>query len=162
MDERQELVQEFVAARKKLFDLIDQFDTSLEVYPHWTIKELLAHLAGWDDAVVDTLRCFLTGKPLETPASRGINFYNAQTVQERESLDLLHIRRECERTRQEVLELIQQVPLEKLHETIIFPWSSQGTITQMVHVFIHHEGQEHYEDMLALYKKLHPTNSLSD
>ena len=159
MDERETLVEELIAARKKLFDVIDQFDPSLEVYPHWTIKQLLAHLAGWDDAVIDTLGAYLTGQPLQTPAIRGINYYNAQTVEQRESLDLEHIRRECERTRNEVIALLRQVPPEKLHEDLIFPWSSHGTITMMIKVFIHHEGKEHYADMLALYEKLHPVKN---
>lgn len=156
MDKREALVQELIAARKKLFDVIDQFDPSLEVYPHWTIKELMAHLAGWDDAVIDVLRSFTTGEPLHSPAIRGLDYYNAQTVSQRESLDLIHIRRECERTRQEVINLLRQIPPEKLHTDTVFPWSSHGTISQMIHIFIHHEGEEHYADMLALYKKLHP------
>ena len=156
MDEGEILIQELLDARKKLFDVIDQFDPTLEVYPRWTIKELLAHLAGWDDAVIDKLTAFVTGQPLQSPAIRGINFYNAKSVEERESLDLEHIRRECERTRQQVIALLRQVPPEKLHDDTIFPWSSHGTITQMIHIFIHHEGEEHYTDMLALYHKLHP------
>jgi hypothetical protein len=55
MDEREILIQGLEKARTKLLGVVDQFDPSLEVYPHWTIKELLAHLAGWDDAIIDTL-----------------------------------------------------------------------------------------------------------
>jgi hypothetical protein len=151
MDEREQLIQELTAARRELFAVIDQFGEQMEIYPLWTIKELLAHLTGWDDAVLATLRSVIMDLPPETPAVRGINHYNARTVSEREALDLDHIRKECMRTRQEVFTALRLVPLEKMHEEIVYPWGGGGTIAQMIRVFVHHEGEEHAQELRGLY-----------
>jgi hypothetical protein len=151
MDEREQLIQELQVARRELFQVIDQLDDHMEVYPQWTIKELLAHLTGWDDAILDTLRAVATGQPPGTPAVRGINYYNASTVSERDPLDLGHIRKECERTREELFTTLRQVPLEKVNEDLVFPWGGHGTIAELIRVFVEHEGEEHAQELRTLY-----------
>lgn len=149
-DEREELVQQLEEARRTLFALIDQFDQSDKVYPEWTIKQLLAHLAGWDDMVIEMLRAVGEDRPPSTRSVRGIDYYNAQSVAERETLDLNHIRKECERTREEVKRLLREFPLEKLNEEIVYPWGAKGSIARFIQVFIHHEGVEHADDLRQL------------
>lgn len=158
MEDCEILIQELITARNKLFCLIDQFDPSLEVYPHWTIKDLLAHLAGWDEVVIETLSAFITGQPSQNPVIHGINAYNTQTTGQRTSIDLESIRFESESKRQQVISLLRLIPPDRLNEDIAYPWHAHGTIAQMMQIFIHHEGVDHYSDMLALYRANHPEN----
>lgn len=155
MDEREKLIQELIQARGKLLGVLNQFDPSLKVYPEWTIKELLAHLAGWDDAIIEMFALIANNQPPSTPAALGIDYYNARTVTEREALNIDHTRKECERTRQVVIEQLRQFPLERLHEQFITPWGARLTIAQLIRVFIHHESEEHAHDMQQLYEQLH-------
>ncbi len=59
--------------------------------------------------------------------------------------------KECERTRQEVFAALRQVPLEKMQEGLVYPWGGCGTIARMIRVFVHHEREEHAQELRALY-----------
>lgn len=113
-----------------------------EIYRNWRLKEFLAHMSGWDDAVVDSLHAHAVGGPLQTPASRGIDAYNAQTVSTRETLDYDHIRREWDRTHELIIQAIRDLPEEKVTQPLTFPWGDFGTVAYLVEIFVEHE-EEH-------------------
>jgi hypothetical protein len=117
-----------------------------EIYRGWKLKELLAHMSGWDDAVIATLKAHAQDAPTETPASRGVNAFNAQTVSTRETLDYDHIRREWDRTHELLIEALNELPLEKYHQALDFPWGETGTVAYLVEVFVKHE-EEHAEHL---------------
>jgi hypothetical protein len=121
-----------------------------EIYRGWTLKEFLAHMSGWDDAVIASLRAHANGDVFETPASRGINVYNAQTVSTRETLDYDHVRREWERTHELMLEALRGLPEEKFHQPLTFAWGETGTVAYLVEIFVGHEEEhaEHLRDWL--------------
>ena len=50
-----ELIQARQVMRRLLHDLETAHAAAQELYPTWTIKELLSHIAGWDDACIATL-----------------------------------------------------------------------------------------------------------
>jgi hypothetical protein len=87
MDIRDQLIQELDDARARMQALISEIDSEIEVYSGWTVKELLAHITGWDDLVINTLNRHLTGAAPVMAVNRGIVFYNSTTVSEREGLD---------------------------------------------------------------------------
>ena len=43
------------------------------------MKEVLDHITGWDDAVIASIKSFLSGDLPATPASRGFDAYKAET-----------------------------------------------------------------------------------
>lgn len=113
-----------------------------EIYRGWQLKEFLAHMSGWDDAVLDSLRAHASNAPMQTPASRGIDAYNAQTVSTRETLDYDHVRREWDRTHELILAAIHSLPDEKVTEPLTFPWGEFGSVAYLVEIFVEHE-EEH-------------------
>lgn len=38
---------------------IEGLDLHVEIYPGWTLKEVLAHITGWDDAAIASLHAHL-------------------------------------------------------------------------------------------------------
>lgn len=130
--------------RDALKELVTQAEPhrEKEIYRNWRLKEFLAHMSGWDDAVVDSLRAHAVGGPLQTPADRGIDAYNAQTVSTRETLDYDHIRREWDRTHELIIEAIRALPEEKVTQPLTFPWGEFGTVAYLVEIFVEHE-EEH-------------------
>ncbi len=149
MEERTRLIQQLDKAREKLRAVLVDIDTQMEVYPDWTIKHVLAHIAGWDDATIASLRAHAVGDEPGTPAVRGIDFYNAQSVATREALTYDQIVREWEHTREQLKAVINEMPSEKFEQPLIFPWGQSGTIAQVVAIFAHHE-EEHAEEIQAL------------
>ena len=127
--EKKFLIARWEDRRKKLKAAVAQAEAhrEKEIYRGWRLKELLAHMSGWDDAVIAAIQAHADGTEVGTPASRGIDAYNAETVATRETLDYDHVRREWDRTHELLMNALKELPLEKYHEALNFPWGETGT-----------------------------------
>ncbi len=147
MDLKTALIQRLDEARTGLESVLPRLDPVKQIYPNWTLKQMLDHIAGWDDAVVASLRAHVDGKSPGTPADRGIDYYNAQTVSTRESLPFDLSRHEFQASRQILKQAIQTMPEEKLTEPLIVPWGGRRTVSEIIEIFAKHE-EEHTADIL--------------
>src|SRR5512133_2883463 len=149
MSQRDELITALERSRAKMLAHLDEIDKNRKIYPLWTIRDMLAHLSGWDDAVIAFIQSLMAGKIPATPAARGVNVYNAETVATREGLDYDHIYREYIQTRKVLIQLLREVPDEKVAERYILPWGEPGTLVDIINIFGPHE-EEHAEDVEKL------------
>ena len=138
-----ELLERLDEARMRIRTQLPQVDPSKQIYPGWTLHHFLAHMTGWDDAVVECLRAHLEGRNPGTPAARGIDAYNAETIETRETLDLERVMREWEQTRQALKDVLLAMPDDKFKKPLVAPWGQTLSVSQLVRVFIHHEAEEH-------------------
>ncbi len=138
-EEKRKLIAKLDAARSMIYNLLPELNRSQEVYPGWIVKDLLGHIAGWDEAVIDMLRAHQTGAPPSTPAAQGIDFYNALSTAKRKDLDYEVIFKEWMANRQEMKRLIIEMPDEKLDEPLLLPWAGMGSVAQVIGIFSHHE-----------------------
>jgi hypothetical protein len=149
MTQRDELITTLEESRAKMLAHLDEIDKNRKIYPLWTIREMLAHLSGWDDAVIAFIQSLMAGKVPATPAARGADVYNAETVSTREGLDYDRIYREYIETRKELLKLMREIPEEKITEMHALPWGSPGTLVDIINIFGPHE-EEHAQDVEKL------------
>jgi len=145
------LIQQLDEAREKMRAVLADIDIQMEIYPGWTIKHVLAHIAGWDDATSSSLRAHAGGDEPAAPAVRGIDFYNAQSVETREALDYDLIIKEWELAHNQLKAAINEMPLEKFKEPLLFPWGETGTVAQLVTIFASHE-EEHAREIQEIKK----------
>jgi hypothetical protein len=157
MQDKTQLLQQFDEARGKMRATLAGIDAHMEIYPGWTIKELLAHLAGWDDATIAALKAFTSGGAPPVPAARGLDVYNAETVAERATLDYEHIVKEWEWVREQLLVLLDEMPSENLEMKIVTPWGRSTTVARLVAIMAEHE-EEHAADVHA--RRVNPGQSL--
>lgn len=152
--EKEFLIERWENRRKTLKALVAQAEAhrEKEIYRGWKLKEFLAHMSGWDDAVIASLRVHKEGGVFGVPASRGINAYNAQTVSTRETLDYDHVRREWDRSHELILDALRGLPDEKYHQPLTFAWGETGTVAYLVEIFVEHE-EEHAEHLREWLKK---------
>jgi phenylpropionate dioxygenase-like ring-hydroxylating dioxygenase large terminal subunit len=143
--------------RSKIEELLPEIDPYKEIYPGWTIRDMLAHMTGWDDATIDSLRAHVIQRPLSVPAIRSLDEYNALTVSSRKDLDYEHILMEWRFTRQVLRTIIEQLPEDKFYSPVIVPWGEKATVTYLVDMFCDHE-EDHDRDILAWLK--HPDKPL--
>lgn len=136
------LIERLKSARAHLNQFVSQAPGGKEIYPNWTLKQYLDHLSGWDDAVVASLNAHVKNEPVPLTAARGIDAYNADTVTTRETLSLEHTRREFDRSREAVIEAIQNLPDEKFDQPFTFAWGDTGTVAELVEIFADHD-EEH-------------------
>ena len=132
MATKDELIQWLEESHAKIEQLAAQVDREAEIYPHWTIHEVLAHFTGWDDAVLASLKSHAAGGIPTVVAERGPDIYNAATVTEREALSFDHIYQEWQHTHEQLKIAIRELPPEKMNEEIIFPWGQKGNVEDLV------------------------------
>jgi hypothetical protein len=150
---KNELIQQLDSARAKMQAIMAELDLQTEIYPDWTIKHILAHIAGWDDASIASLRAHKSGKEPATPAVRGIDHYNAESVATREALSYEQIIREWEMAREQLKAIINEMSPEKFEEPMLFAWGETGSVAQLVAIFAEHE-EEHAKEIKALLDQL--------
>ena len=148
---RETLIGQLQTVRRQLTAIVDQAPTGKQIYPNWTIKEYIDHISGWDDAIVEALEAHARNEPVPLSAVRGIDFYNAQTVSTRETLDLAHSRLEFEAGHAKVIQALQDLPEEKFDQRLVFPWGSSGTVEDFIEIFVEHD-EEHTRHLSAWLK----------
>jgi hypothetical protein len=149
MTQKQELIRILENSRAQMTAHLQEIDRNRKIYPLWTVREILAHLSGWDDAIIAFLQSIQAGKEPATPAARGMDVYNAETVATREGLSYDHIYREYLQTRENLLQLIRQMPEEQVTQAYTLPWGGSGSLEDIVKIFGPHE-IEHAQDVAKL------------
>jgi hypothetical protein len=146
MTVQEEILQHYQNSHSALVSQLNEIDKNRKIYPLWTIREIVAHLSGWDDAAVGLLNALLKGETPPTPAMRGVDVYNAETVSTREGLSYDHIVREYYSTRERLLSLIRQANDKLLTAQVTLPWGGEGTAEGVTKFLSGHEA-EHAEDI---------------
>lgn len=152
MSDRDTYIRRYENAREEMRQILMLAQGNPTIYAPWRMKEVLDHITGWDDAVIASIRSFLAGEIAATPASRGIDAYNADTVSSREAIPYEVTQREWETSRAELLSLMQQMTDEQLHTSFILPWGAHGTIENLVKIFTEHE-ETHAREIREIIEK---------
>lgn len=142
MTERERLIHQLDGAREALRAAMAGMDADMAIYPSWTLKDILAHISGWDEVTIATLRAHASGEELGEPTLRDIDASNDQFIASREALDYEQVAADWELVRQELKAVIQEMPEDKFRESMLFPWGEHGTVSQIVAIFVEHE-EEH-------------------
>lgn len=152
MSHKEDYIQRYETARQKMREILKLAQGNPTIYQPWRMKEVLDHITGWDDAVIASIKSFLTGEVPATPASRGIDAYNADTVSSREAIPYEVTQREWETSRAELLDLMRKMTNEQLHTPFVLPWGSRGTIENLVEIFTEHE-ETHAREIREIIEK---------
>jgi hypothetical protein len=152
MSTKTELLENLRQARASLTEVVERIDRNRTIYDPWTMKEILDHIAGWDDAIYESIYAHVNGKMPGTPAKLGIDHYNAQTVSTREALPFQHSIREWQASRAQLTTLLESIDESTYGETFIMPWGEPGTIYELLKIFSEHE-QQHADDVRSLIDK---------
>ena len=132
MVSRAELIRQLEESHKNIEQIVSKINLQQEIYPGWTIREILAHFTGWDDAVLASLKSHAAGGVPTIVAERGPDAYNAATVTERETLSFEHIYQEWQHTHEQLKIAIRDLPPEKMDQKIVFPWGQTGNLEDLV------------------------------
>jgi hypothetical protein len=133
-------------------ELLPQIDPTKEIYPGWTIKQILAHISGWDDVCIDALRMYELDHSPSTPAIHNIDKYNELSISSRKGLTFDQILKEWRVTRKILCEVVEGLPEDKVFEPVTVPWGKKTTLTKLIDIFSHHD-KEHARDIIEWLKK---------
>lgn len=149
MKDRQQLIQDLKQSRALMQEVVDSIDHDRTIYDPWKIQEVLAHIAGWDEGVIVSLKAHRAGEVFTPAAFHGIDHYNAESVSTRETLTFDHVLREFHAQRAELLDLLETMPDEKFEQKLIYPWGRTGSLSDLIEIFIHHE-TEHASEIMEI------------
>ena len=112
------LIAELVQTRRAILAAACSLSPTLqdEVFlGHWTLKDLLAHLAGWDDANVEAIQALLDGRlpPFYQHSDRDWTSFNARLVAECGRQDFADLVSVLENSHQQLIRSIEAVPPEE-------------------------------------------------
>ena len=155
MSDKETYIRRYKAARAEMQEILKLAQDNPTIYDPWRMKEVLDHITGWDDAVIASIKSFLAGDVPATPASRGVDAYNSETVTSREAIPYIVTQREWEASRAELLDVLSRMTDDQLHTPFGFPWGDQGTIEDLVEIFTEHE-ETHAKEIRAIIQKQIP------
>jgi hypothetical protein len=153
MSDKETYIKRYETARAEMREILKLAQGNPQIYAPWRMKEVLDHITGWDDAVIASIKSFLAGDIPATPAARGIDAYNAETVTSREAIPYEVTQREWEASRAELLELMRKMTDKQLHTPFGFPWGDSGTIEDLVEIFTEHE-ETHAKEIREIIEKV--------
>jgi len=152
MSNKETFIKRYEVTRAEMREIVKLAQDNPTIYQPWRMKEVLDHITGWDDAVIASIQSFLAGDVPATPASRGFDAYNAETVTSREAIPYEVTQREWETSRAELLKLLPKVSDEQLHTPFVLPWGDSGTIEDLVEIFTKHE-EVHAKEIREIVEK---------
>ena len=152
MGKREEILKALESSHAMMMAQLDEIDKNRKIYPLWTIREIIAHLSGWDDASIGFVNALLKGDIPPVPAPRGAEVYNEETVSTREGLSYDHIVREYVDTRAKLVVLVSLMSEEMVIQKSILPWGDEGSLEDISQVFGSHE-LEHANDVKKIIEE---------
>jgi uncharacterized damage-inducible protein DinB len=108
----------------------------------WTAKDILGHIASWDEVTVDALSSIVAHEPSAVEVISDIDAWNAAQVARKRPDPQSVILDRLAAARGEFLALAAQALLEQWEETSTWPWGGRDTLTEAIAGLAHHE-REH-------------------
>ncbi len=143
------LIDELEAARADLLACFADLDeAALErkgLVGEWSVKNVLAHIVGWEVWVIEMLQARLAGGALPDhlrAAAADEHAFNAAQVAEREELMPDEQLMELERTREELLVLLRGLDPARLEDPLPWPGARSSVADYLRTSLIQHD-QEH-------------------
>jgi hypothetical protein len=146
------LLRKMDRSRAWLDAALDRVTPQMEVYPSWRIKQVMDHIAGWDELVYLTLEAYVQGNTPPSIKGMGFDQYNAASVASRSELTLQQSRQAYESARHKVLQSLRELPAEMLTREYPAPWGDMCTIPEIMKIFVSHE-LEHARHIEAALKQ---------
>ncbi len=140
-DSKTKLLQKMQRSRESMRQVIERINPHRAIYPQWRIHEMLAHLAGWDEAATTCLKRHINGEPSQPVVTYGIDHYNSQSIRQYTGLTLSQIRQQWEAERDQLKDALGNLSSSQLQDDIIYPWGGRGTILNLIKGIIAHENE---------------------
>ncbi|MEI6291358.1 MAG: ClbS/DfsB family four-helix bundle protein [Chloroflexota bacterium] len=152
MNTKESLINIMESSHQRILQVISKINPDREIYPGWTSKEVLAHLSGWDELVINYLESIIVGQVPAVIEGLDIDEYNLQAVKKRSGIDYARVYQEYKDLRKNLLKLLSSVPDDQVEISQMLPWGETGTLLDVVNVFGPHEAG-HADDMDELLHK---------
>ena len=116
------LEQAWEAFTESFTGLTDEQMVEPGVTEDWSVKDILAHVTGWEEESLKHIPHILQGiqPPRYSIAYGGIDAFNALKTEEKKGLSISEIRKQLYDTHQKLVDYIKTVPEEQFTSTTRF------------------------------------------
>ncbi|MEN8172087.1 MAG: DinB family protein [Chloroflexota bacterium] len=147
-----ELIKTIKAERARLEDIVstltDDQMTQTDAKDDWSIKDILAHIAAWEDLAVDRLTAAITGTSTTNPLIQNwddVHAFNAACYQENKSKTLTEVLKNFQNTYQRFLSIVNTLDDNFIAEALPFDWADGMTAFELIAANSYWHYQEHRE-----------------
>ena len=141
--QKQEALDALAASRRALHQAIrglSQEDmTQIQVEGVWTIKDVLGHIASWEETYLVPLRRVADGGPFEAEVIEDYTPWNEKQAARKRRIPLSAILDELDAVRQDLVTTANRLSTEQWNRTMPFTWGGEGTVAQALDVLAEHE-----------------------
>lgn len=131
------------AAREELLaasDLVpEEKRASYIVCGVWTLKDVLGHLADWEELGADRLRARIEGRVPEADSVADIEAWNRAHVAARRGQPWEQVWDDLHATRESFVAVVSRMEQADLQQPVAFPWGGAGTTYAWVSAFVRHD-----------------------
>jgi DinB superfamily len=108
----QKLEQAWTALKESYVGLSEAQLTEPGVMGEWSVKDTLAHVTTWEEALKYLPLILTGGRPPRYIQSGGIDAFNAQMAEQKRNMALPEVLRQLEETHRRLLDYLHSVPEE--------------------------------------------------
>lgn len=150
MADKAALVAELNRTLSEGMEALKGIDPNAVVYADsgWTVKDLIAHLAAWDEPGVLCFEAFAEGNTYRIPNYVDYDTFNWQEYEKRKNLPVDEVYASWEAARTRIREIVEQLTPEQLEEQIMYPAGNYNTCATLVTEVWEHQ-EEHFEQIFA-------------
>jgi hypothetical protein len=120
----------------------------------WSVKDIIAHLASYEQVLVDILATFTAGGP--TPALNAFlelgGQFNDNEVERRKEKTIQDVLSEFNDTHSQVMSLIANIPAETLRQTGTLPWYGIAYSLDDVLVYMYYGHKREHSAQIAAFR----------
>jgi uncharacterized damage-inducible protein DinB len=113
--------------------------TQVQVEGVWTIKDVLGHIASWEEICLDPLRRYADGGPFEVEAIEDYLILNEELAARKRDIPLGAILDELDAIRQELVATVSELSAEQWEQRVLFPWGDEGAVAEMLDELYQHK-----------------------
>ncbi len=135
--------------RNDMVDVVNKIDVEKIIYPGWTIKEMISHIAAWEIVIDKALIAYQKSDPPYFLHEQDFDVFNEEAVAYRASWTLEQVLQEWKEVRAALLKTIQKLKEEDLEVEMVLPWGSERTVAELIEIAGEHES-EHMEEILKI------------
>lgn len=140
---KDEILTRLAESRRALHQAIQGLSeeemTRVQVEGVWTIKDVLGHIASWEETCMEPLRCYVDGGPFEVEAIEDYMTWNDEQAARKQDVPLDVILDELAAIRQALVAAASRLSAEQWEQQVPFSWGGEGTIAEVLDVFYRHE-----------------------
>ena len=140
---KEETLAKLAESRQTLHQAIEGLSeeemTQVKVEGVWTIKDVLGHIASWEETCLEPIRRYADGGPFEVQVIEDYMAWNNKQAARKRDVPLDVILEELATVRQGLVEAASRLSAGQWKQRVPFSWGGEGTIAEVLDVFYQHE-----------------------